>query len=93
MKYAPFTVGENTGEGPMIQRAWQVISLTLYGRKKQARRKGSAMKSPKDVHPSSVKRTFTTKDELKLVCKKIADMDALWRSCDSSEPQPLKRAA
>jgi hypothetical protein len=40
-----------------------------------------------------VTKPATTKDELQLVCKKLADVDALWRSCDSHESPTLKRAA
>lgn len=77
----------------MIHRAWQIISLALYGRKNRAPRKGPAMKPAKDLDQSSAKRSTTTSDELKLVCKKIADVDALWRTTDFREPPPLKRAA
>jgi hypothetical protein len=51
------------------------------------------MKPAKDLDQLSVKRPTTTRDELKLVCEKIADMDALWRVSDFREPPPLKRAA
>jgi len=51
------------------------------------------MQSPKSVNPSSVPKPSTTRDELKLVCRKIADMDALWRINDTDEAPPLKRAA
>ena len=49
------------------------------------------MKSSKDV--PSPKKPVTTKDELKFICQKIADLDALWRINDIQEPPPLKRAA
>jgi hypothetical protein len=51
------------------------------------------MKSSKDLNPSSASKPSTTRDELKLVCRKIADMDALWRINDIEEAPPLKRAA
>jgi hypothetical protein len=51
------------------------------------------MKPAKDLNQSSAKRPATTNDELKLVCKKLADVDALWRTSDFPEPPPLKRAA
>lgn len=45
--------------------------------------------------PASKKPTSVT-HELKLVCAKIADVDAVWRFSalrKSSSPSPLKRAA
>jgi hypothetical protein len=50
------------------------------------------MKPAKDVSPST-KKPSTTKDELKLVCQKLADVDAFWRMIDLEESPPLKRAA
>lgn len=74
----------------MLLKACHIL---LYGRAKHERRKGPAMQSPKSVNPSSVPKPSTTRDELKLVCRKIADMDALWRINDTDEAPPLKRAA
>jgi hypothetical protein len=52
------------------------------------------MKSPKEPNQSSVVKVLTTKDELMLVCRRIADLDALWRINDVTESSaPLKRAA
>ena len=51
------------------------------------------MKPSKDTNPSWTKTSTTTKDELKLVCKKIADVDALWRMSASRKSPRLKRAA
>jgi hypothetical protein len=74
----------------VLRKAYQLI---LHGRTKQERGKAAAMQTPKDVNPSSSNKPSTTRDELKLVCRKIADVDALWRTSDSQESQPLKRAA
>ena len=71
----------------MLRKAYQII---LHGRTKP---EGPAMRSPKDASPSSGNKPSTTRDELKLVCRKIADMDALWRINDLEEVPPLKRAA
>ena len=52
------------------------------------------MKSPKTPNQSSVVKILTIKEELMLVCQRIADVDALWRMNDVKEsPIPLKRAA
>ena len=52
------------------------------------------MKSPQEPDQSSVVKVLTTKDELMLVCRRIADVDAIWRMNDVKEsPVPLKRAA
>ena len=75
----------------MIRNACRMI---LYGRNTRERRKDPAMKSPKEPNQSSVVKVLTTKDELMLVCRRIADLDALWRINDVTESTaPLKRAA
>ena len=68
--------------------------MILYGRTTRARGKDPAMKSPKEPDQSSIVKVLTTKDELMLVCRRIADVDAVWRMNDVKEsPVPLKRAA
>ena len=75
----------------MIRNACRMMS---YGRNTRARGKDSAMKSRKEPDQSSVVKVLTTKDELMLACRRIADVDALWRMNDVKEsPVPLKRAA
>ena len=49
------------------------------------------MKVVKKTEHSSEKSA--TKDELKLVCQRIADMDALWRTSAFAQDLTEKRAA
>ena len=54
------------------------------------------MKPDKENNQSQIKKSTTVTHELKLVCEKIADVDALWRFSalrKSSSLSPLKRAA
>ncbi|HET8720511.1 MAG TPA: hypothetical protein VFM24_00690 [Nitrospira sp.] len=46
-----------------------------------------------EADPSSSKRPATTREELNIVCKKIADLDALWRTNPFQESPTEKRAA
>jgi len=71
----------------VLRKASQII---LHRRTTQ---EGPAMRSAKDVSRSSRNNPSTTREELKLVCRKIADVDALWRINDLEEVPPLKRAA
>ena len=41
----------------------------------------------------TMKKSITTTEELKLVCRKIADVEALWRTSALQELSALKRAA
>ena len=50
------------------------------------------MKPVKDTQHAMVEKS-ATRDELKLVCQKIADMDALWRSSAYPDWLTEKRAA
>ena len=50
------------------------------------------MKLVKDTE-RTINEKSATKDELKLVCQRIADMDALWRTSASPQHQTEKRAA
>jgi hypothetical protein len=50
------------------------------------------MKLVKDTRRTTI-QTSATREELKLVCRKIADMDALWRSSAFSPAAAEKRAA
>jgi hypothetical protein len=51
------------------------------------------MKPDEDADPSWRKPSATTREELKIVCKKIADVDALWRMNPLQEAPTEKRAA
>ena len=51
------------------------------------------MKSDQEADLSWTKRSATTREELKIVCKKIADVDALWRMNPLQQAPTEKRAA
>jgi hypothetical protein len=51
------------------------------------------MEADRETETSWTTRSATTSEELKLVCKKIADVDALWRMNPLQESPIEKRAA
>jgi hypothetical protein len=71
----------------------QIIRRVLDGR--NARRSNTrrpAMKLVKD-NERTINEKSATRDELKLVCQRIADMDALWRASAFTQAPTEKRAA
>lgn len=46
-----------------------------------------------EADPSPSRRPATTREELNIVCRKIADLDALWRTNPFQESPAEKRAA
>ena len=50
------------------------------------------MKLVKDTE-HTINEKSTTRDELKLVCQRIADIDALWRTSAFAQTPAEKRAA
>jgi hypothetical protein len=52
-----------------------------------------AMEADRETETSWTTRSATTSEELKLICKKIADLDALWRMNPLQESPIEKRAA
>jgi hypothetical protein len=59
----------------------------------QSYQRSITMRTDEEADASSSRRSATTREELKIVCKKIADVDALWRMNPFHESPIEKRAA
>ena len=76
------------------------MSLTTWEIIRRAFGKGNARRTDRRPTMKLVKKPdqttvdkSATRDELKLVCQRIADMDALWRTSALPEDRTEKRAA
>lgn len=77
----------------MPRIAWQIIRRVLNGTNTRGSNRGRpAMKLVKDTE-RTVNEKSATRDELKLVCQRIADIDALWRTSACAQAPTEKRAA
>lgn len=77
----------------MPRIAWQIIRRVLDGgHTRRSHRRSPAMKLVKD-NERTINEKSATRDELKLVCQRIADMDALWRTSAFAQDPTEKRAA
>ena len=76
---------------PRIAR--QIIRRVLDGgNTRRSNRRRPAMNLVKD-NERTINEKSATRDELKLVCQRIADMDALWRTSAFAQALTEKRAA
>ena len=76
----------------MPRIAWQIILRVLNGGNRRSNRGRPAMKLVKDTE-RTINEKSATRDELKLVCQRIADIDALWRTSAFGQAPAEKRAA
>ena len=77
----------------MPRTAWQILRRVLDGGYTwRSNRRRPAMKLVKD-NERTVNEKSATRDELKLACQRIADMDALWRTSAFAQAPTEKRAA
>ena len=77
----------------MPRIAWQIIWRVLNGGNTRRSNRGRpAMKLVKDTE-RTINEKSATRDELKLVCQRIADIDALWRTSAFAQAPADKRAA
>ena len=77
----------------MPRIAWQIIRRVLEGGNiRRSNRRRPAMKLVKG-NERTVNEKSATRDELKLVCQRIADIDALWRTSAFAQDPTEKRAA
>jgi hypothetical protein len=77
----------------MFLKANKIVRRAFYERGiRYSDERKIAMKPDKE-DPVWTKRSATTREELKIVCEKIADVDALWRMNPLQESPTEKRAA
>ena len=76
----------------MPRIGWQIIRRAFDRGNAPRSDRRPIMRLVKDTHHTTIEKS-ATRDELKLVCRRIADMDALWRSSAFQQESTEKRAA